>query len=230
MGRALMRVCAVPPFAASAPRVADSRYRAHDLVRVSRLAHTHDEPDWVRAALERAPWAVVRRADAPEGFIAAGVRGMARDERFGTWLHHQDIETICSPEDLMKREPRAERGALPAFMALTLLRETVSPLHTLSWGPTGSTGFELATGTATLSTTSDLDLLIRLPERSEPVVLRALAELLANVAARAGTRVDAQIETPAGGVALAELAAGKPRVLVRASDGPRFVADPWFAP
>lgn len=224
-----MRVCAAPPFAADAPRVVDARWRAHDLVRVLHMAHSHDEPEWVRAALARAPWAVVRRAQAAEGFVAVGVRGTARDQRFGTWLADQDIETICSPEDLSQREPHAGRRALPAFAALTLLREMVSPLRTLSWGPTGSTGFELASGTPALSPTSDLDLLIRLPERREPAVLRELAGVLAHAAARAGTRVDAQVETPAGGVALAELAAGKSRVLVRANDGPRFVADPWLA-
>lgn len=223
-----MRVCAAPPFAADAPRVADARWRAHDLLRVLRIPCAHNEPEWVRAALERAPWAVVRRAEAPAGFVAAGVRGSARDQRFGTWLHHQDIEAVCSPEDLLQREPQAGRSTLPAFAALTLLRERVSPLREFAWGPTGSTGFELASGVATLSATSDLDLLIRLPERSEAALLRSLADVLAHAAARAGTRVDAQVETPAGGVALAELVAGKPRVLVRANDGPRFVADPWL--
>jgi phosphoribosyl-dephospho-CoA transferase len=224
-----MRVCAAPPFSADAPRVADARWRAHDLLRVSRIACAPDEPEWVHAALERAPWAVVRRAEAPAGFVAAGVRGTARDQRFGTWLHHQDIESVLSPENLLQCEPQAGRGTLPAFAALTLLRETGSPLHALTWGPTGSTGFELATGAPTLSPTSDLDLLIRLPERSEAALLRALASVLARAAVHAGTRVDAQVETPAGGVALAELAAGKPRVLVRASDGARFVADPWLS-
>ncbi|MFP6560884.1 malonate decarboxylase holo-ACP synthase [Paraburkholderia sp. B3] len=224
-----MRVCAAPPFAADAPRVADARWRAHDLLRVLRIPRAHDEPEWVHTALERAPWAVVRRAEAPAGFVAAGVRGAARDQRFGTWLHHQDIEAVCSPEDLLQREPQAGRSTLPAFVALALLRERVSPLHSLAWGPTGSTGFELASGLPTLSSSSDLDLLIRLPERSEAALLRTLADVLAHASARAGTRVDAQVETPLGGVALTELAAGKPRVLVRASDGPRFVADPWFA-
>jgi phosphoribosyl-dephospho-CoA transferase len=81
-----------------------------------------------------------------------------------------------------------------------------------------------------VSAASDLDLLIRLPGRCEPDFIGALAHTLAHASERAHTRVDAQIETPAGGVALAELAAGKPRVLVRANDGPRLVADPWLAP
>lgn len=225
-----MRVCAAPPFAADALCVADERWRPHDLLRISGLPRTPEEPEWVRAALERAPWVVVRRAQAAPGFVAIGIRGATRGQRFGTWLDRQDIESICSPEDLLQKPPQTERYALPAFAALTLLRETASPLRALAWGPAGSAGFELATGSPVVSTTSDLDLLIRLPERCEFAFIRALAEALAHASARAGTRVDAQIETPAGGVALAELAAGKPRVLARAHDGPRFVADPWLAP
>ena len=228
-----MRVCATPPFSAVAARAAGGacgRWRPHDLLRVLRIARTQNEPEWVRLALERAPWVVVRRAGTAEGFVPIGVRGQERGQRFGTWLHDQDIESVCSPEDLLQRLPQGGRSTLPAFVALAVLRELPSVLHSLTWGPTGSTGFELATATPTLSVTSDLDLLIRLPERCEPAFIGALAAPLAHAAARAQTRVDAQVETPMGGVVLAELASGKPRVLVRANDGPRLVADPWRAP
>lgn len=225
-----MWVCAAPPFAAGAPCVADGRWRPHDLLRVARLPQADNEPEWVRAAFARTPWVVVRRAPAAEDFVAVGVRGAARGQRFGTWIHHQDVESIFSPEDLQRVQPQDGRSALPAFVALAALRDTPSPLHELTWGPTGSAGFELAASTLTLSASSDLDLLIRLPQRCEAGAIRALAEVLAHAAARAHTRVDAQLETPAGGIALAELAAGKARVLARASDGPRLVADPWLAP
>lgn len=225
-----MRVCAAPPFAADAPCVDDARYRAHDLLRVARIARADNEPDWVRDALARAPWAVVRRAGAAEGFVAVGIRGTTRAQRFGAWLHHQDIESICSPEDLLNTAPPSDRSALPAFVALAGLRASQSELDDYAWGPTGSAGFELATGIHTISASSDLDLLIRMPERPAPAAIRALADSLFHAAERAGTRVDAQLETPAGGVALAELAAAKSHVLARASDGPRLVADPWSPP
>ncbi|WP_233867988.1 malonate decarboxylase holo-ACP synthase [Paraburkholderia adhaesiva] len=225
-----MRECAAPPFAADAPRVDDARWRAHDLLRVARLARVDNEPDWVREALVRAPWAVVRRAQAADGFVAVGIRGATRAQRFGTWLHHQDIEAICSPEDLLGVSPVDDRVALPAFAALAVLRASPSALDIYAWGPTGSAGFELATGTPTISASSDLDLLIRMPDRPAPAAIGALADLLARAAERAGTRVDAQVETPAGGVAFVELAARKPLVLVRASDNPRLVEDPWRTP
>lgn len=223
-----MRVCAAPPFAADAPRVEQPRWRAHDLLRLARLAPVDDEPSWVRDAFARAPFAVVRRAQAAAGFVAAGVRGAARAERFGTWIDTQDIESSISPESLLAIEPLAHRAAFAAFAALAALREDADVLNTFTWGPTGSAGFELATQVPTIGESSDLDVLIRMPERCDAATIKALFEALSSAAQQAGTRVDAQIETPSGGVALAELAACKPRVLVRASDGARLVADPWL--
>ncbi|CAD6551284.1 Phosphoribosyl-dephospho-CoA transferase [Paraburkholderia hiiakae] len=224
-----MRVCAAPPFALDAPRLDDARWRAHDLLRVARLAPGDNEPDWVRGALARTPWVVVRRTRAAAGFVAVGVRGSVRSERFGTWLRNEDIESSSSPEDLLGVDPLRARRALPAFIALATLRTTASPLRHYVWGPTGSAGFELATCVPALTASSDLDILIRLPQRISRAAIDSLAQALAQAASRAGTRVDAQLETPAGGVALAELAAHKPRVLARASRGAQLVVDPWQA-
>ena len=202
-------------------------YAPHDLLRVARLAADARAPDWLHDAFARAPFAVVRRAPAADGFVAAGWRGTLRAQRHGAYVPLADIEAVFSPEDLAAREPHAERAALPAFVALTMLRDTRSALHDFGWGPTGSAGFELATRTPTVNPSSDLDLLIRTPDQCDAATLGALANALARASAHANTRIDAQLETPAGGVALAELAAGKPRVLARAADGPRFVANPW---
>jgi len=226
-----MYAYAAPPFDADAvanasgPR--DSRWRAHDLLRIARLPLDGNAPDWVRDAFARAPFAVVRRAQSASGFIAVGVRGATRAQRFGTWVAVDDIDAALSPEDLVANEPRDGRHALPAFLALALLRDSRSVLHDFAWGPTGSAGFELATRLAVVNESSDLDLLIRIPYRLDAATARALADLLMAASTHAQTRVDAQLETPAGGVALAELAAGKPRVLVRATDGARLIADPW---
>ncbi|MFX1674663.1 malonate decarboxylase holo-ACP synthase [Paraburkholderia sp. A2WS-5] len=225
-----MRPCAAPPFAPDTPCTDESRWRPHDLLRLARLAPVPDEPTWVPEAFARAPFAVVRRAQAAPGFVAAGLRGGTRAERFGTWVNAEDIESSVSPESLLAIAPSPERVALAAFVALASLREAPGPLRDFVWGPTGSAGFELATQVHTPTESSDLDLLIRMPRRSNAATIAALAATLARAAQHAGTRVDAQLETPAGGVALAELAqwtSGKARVLARASDGARLVADPW---
>jgi phosphoribosyl-dephospho-CoA transferase len=81
----------------------------------------------------------------------------------------------------------------------------------------------------TATGSSDLDLLVRAPERLDhAAAVHLLVELLA-LAQRAGVRMDVQLETPAGGVALAELAGGKSHVMARANTGASLVTDPWAA-
>jgi len=223
-----MPVCAAPPFASNAAASCDERWRAHDLLRLRRLAAFDGEPDWVRDAFERAPYAVVRRALAAPGFVAIGLRGAQRSQRYGTWAASTDIVEAVSPEALVRNEPDATRAALPAFVAFARLqRDAQSALNALVWGPTGSVGFELATQTAAATQSSDLDLLIRTPERLSRECAADLLSYLQTLARETGIRIDAQLETPAGGVALTEWATGKPRVMVRHASGPQLLADPW---
>jgi hypothetical protein len=44
------------------------------------------EPPWVMPALRHTPWVVVRRAPAPHGKLAVGVRGAAREQRWGGFI------------------------------------------------------------------------------------------------------------------------------------------------
>ncbi|HZZ05547.1 malonate decarboxylase holo-ACP synthase [Paraburkholderia sp.] len=223
-----MQVCAAPPFAADHALSCDARWLPHDLLRLYRLRQFDGEPAWVRGSFERAPYAVVRRAPAADGFVAIGLRGAERTQRYGTWVHLDDIETAVPPEALAQCRPLAERAALPAFTALAALqRDTTGTLAEFVWGPTGSTGFELATQAPTVTFSSDLDLLIRAPEKRSHHAAIQLLNYLQAIAQRAGIRVDAQLETPAGGVALAEWAAGKARVMARHARGPQLIANPW---
>ena len=225
-----MGVCAAAPFSTACATSCDARWRPHDLLRLRRLHAFADEPAWVRDAFERAPYAVVRRALAADGFVAIGVRGAQRAERYGTWVHADDIASAVSPESLAQSRADAGRDALPSFVALAALqRDSGGPLSRFVWGPAGSTGFELATHVPTVNEASDLDLLIRTPERLALELARALLEQLHTHAERIGVRLDAQLETPAGGVALAEWAGGKARVLARHAGGPQLIADPWAA-
>ncbi|AXL49835.1 malonate decarboxylase holo-ACP synthase [Paraburkholderia caffeinilytica] len=223
-----MQVCAAPPFAANHALSCDARWRPHDLLRLTRLPQLDGEPAWVRGSFARAPYAVVRRALAANGFVAIGLRGAERSQRYGTWVHRDDIEIAVPPEALARSSPLAERNALPAFATLAALqRDTAGALTGFVWGPTGSTGFELATQIPTATFSSDLDLLIRAPEKLSRHAAIQLLDYLQATAQRTGSRVDAQLETPAGGVALAEWAADKARVMARHARGPLLVADPW---
>ena len=97
----------------------------------------------------------------------------------------------------------------------------------LCWGPTGSVGFELASGIPTATITSDLDVVIHAPQ---PLAWQTAEALLTHLG-EASARLDVQIETPCGALALAEYVRrgpyGQAALLVRTSAGPGWVDDPW---
>ncbi|WP_206956432.1 malonate decarboxylase holo-ACP synthase [Trinickia acidisoli] len=201
-------------------------YEAHDLLRLHALPLADDMPAWLPGAFADAPFAVVRRAQAPRGSVAVGFRGHARQQRYGTFVAHEDIESASPPEQLLHRHAGPGRWTLAPFSALRVIVES-GCLGSLVWGPTGSVGFELATARPTATDTSDLDLLIRTPSPLVREHARTLRARLGVVERNMGVRIDAQLETPAGGVALSEWAEDKARVLARSACGPSLIADPW---
>lgn len=177
--------------------------RPHDLLRLRRAEPPVDAPAWVPDALRVTPWVVVRRAVADDGLVGVGVRGRERWQRYA-WTAPVDavVETV-TPEMLAHATPTRD---LPVFRALRSVRPI---LDGVCWGPTGSVGFELATRTRAATATSDLDIVVRQP-------IPNLYELLTTL----DVRVDCQVETQWGAVALAELASGADDVLVRTPTGP----------
>lgn len=202
------------------------QYEAHDLLRLRALPATDDMPPWLLDAFAQAPFAVVRRAEAPPGFVAVGFRGADRAQRYGAFAPSESVELVLPPEQLRDRPVSPDRIHLKAFAAFRALVEDAH-FDTLAWGPTGSVGFELATMRRTVTETSDLDIVMRTPTRLAREHALALRERAACIEQNFNVRIDAQLETPAGGVALSEWAAGKPRVLARSIGGPIMTADPW---
>ncbi|MGY4647405.1 malonate decarboxylase holo-ACP synthase [Mycobacterium sp. URHB0021] len=194
--------------------------RPHDLLRLHGGVHVTDAPPWARIALAQTPWVVVRRAVAPEGSIAVGVRGPARSQRWATTIHRCAATQVMTPESLCDVRPAAPADR-PALRALTDLRSALDETG-LMWGPAGSVGFELCTGAATVTATSDLDLVIRAGNVNPSVIHRL--SVLHGLLSSACSRVDCQVETPLGAVALAELATEPPQLLVRDFTGPRLVS------
>jgi phosphoribosyl-dephospho-CoA transferase len=201
--------------------------RPHDMLCLAGgagLRHEGVVPAWVAASLARAPWVVVRRTRTPNGFIPVGVRGRTRGERFAALLAMDAVAARVSPEDLAaarswRQMPRGRQ--VDSLRILDAVDELFTSLG-LDWGPTGSAGFELATGVVAASAASDLDVVVRAPEFWPLERAREVAEDLALLPAR----VDAQLDAPAGAVTLAEYACGG-RVLVRTPDRPRLTRDPW---
>lgn len=201
-------------------------YRPHDLLRLGALPPAGNPPPWLAGAFADAPFAVVRRADAPPGLIAVGFRGRSRSDRHGAFVAIDAIVSVYSPEAIAHCRVDPQRETLSAFAALRRIVER-GGFDSLVWGPTGSVGFELATGQPTVKETSDLDLLVRTPCPLTRAQARLWRARLESVEREIGVRIDAQLETPVGGVALSEWSEDKPRMMARSASGPSLVADPW---
>jgi phosphoribosyl-dephospho-CoA transferase len=201
----------------------------HDLLEIGSpqdLVASDDQPAWVQPSLTAAPFVVVRRAQWLNGLVPVGVRGRSRELRFAAYLAPQSILRRFRPEQLTDRSLRIDairREMVPALIALVSCRPIFS---SLIYGPTGSVGFEIASGLATATDSSDLDLLVRivdwLPLDSARALLAALATL--------PCRVDVLLETDVGAMSLIEYARGEPHLLVRRIEGPALIRHPLINP
>jgi phosphoribosyl-dephospho-CoA transferase len=204
--------------------------QVHDLLRIDPDCLTAGcvaQPSWVRESFITCPWAVVRRAQAPVGQLAVGVRGATRNERWGGFCATSLTSKIVRPAELLVlARPSAPILRTPAFRVLQQIIESWCDL-TLLWGPTGSVGFELATGRQVTTEASDLDIAIRVPHRIDLEQARSLWHSVTEMQ----TRVDVRVETPECGFSLEEYACSSSsrssRILLRYPDGSRFGNDPW---
>ena len=199
-----------------------TQLRPHDLLRLAQPLDVvpRSAPFWVSASLGAVPWVVVRRSYASVGRIAVGVRGAGRTQRFAMEIPDTAVMKVLAPEALVARGS-ALKEDVPAARALKGAAVLLNGAG-LPWGPTGSVGFELASGAPTVTASSDLDLLLRpdgLPARA------ALCRLYCALQ-RLPARVDCQIETDSGALALGELASGAREVLLRTPTGPRLIPTP----
>lgn len=180
-----------------------------------------DAPAWAVAAMSAGQPVVVRRALTAAGQIAVGVRGHLREQRYATLMAVAAIQRRVRPEELCHVETNRD---WPALQALAQLRPLLDA-GGLSWGVSGSAGFELASGVAALHQHSDLDLILRTPQPLNRVLALELLMLLDSTVCP----VDLQLQTPYGAVALREWAGSAPRVLLKSASGARLVLDPWQA-
>jgi len=199
--------------------------RVHDLLWISKDREwlSSGLPAWARDALKQSPVVVVRRADAPAGFIPVGIRGSGREQRHAAFLRKDDVLACTTPESLAEEQAWHEHpSALPAPLlhALEMVSEFSKRKH-LIWGPIGSVGYQLATGIPATSATSDLDMLVRCDAFLSESCLRALHTIHAGPA-----RVDAILEGPDGAVALDEYLQNR-RALIKTVRGPRLAAFTW---
>lgn len=178
-----------------------------------------DAPDWVIEAMRLEHPVVVRRALAPRALVAVGIRGPRREQRFAALMPRADICRCVRPEQLTHV---VSQHNWPALNALEQIRPLMD-LLALPWGVSGSAGFELASGIEALHQGSDLDLIVRTPR----FVSRGWAAELVQVLDRAVCRIDVQLQTPCGGLALREWAGTSHQVLLKSERGAGLVTQPW---
>lgn len=202
--------------------------KVHDLLKVESVSCLVSDipiPDWVHNTLERANWVVVRREVIKNGMAPVGIRGSTRSLRFPAYLPMDTIIEKVEPELLVsqlrwKTSPR--RSKMKALEILDELTAFYSSFG-FSWGPTGSIGFELATGFPTVHEGSDIDIVLRTPKPLEKEYAKAIIDFHEQFA----VKVDVQLETPFGAVSLVEYARVAGSILLRTSLGPRLVHNPW---
>jgi phosphoribosyl-dephospho-CoA transferase len=181
-------------------------------------------PQWVEDELRRTPFVVVRRGVETELGIPVGVRGAARNERWAAFCDPRFVKRVIAPPQLLGRTAPAFRmDAIGAFASLRILEGRWSTIP-YPWGPGGSIGFELATGSHVAKPASDLDIVIYIDSR---MTTGEAADLCIS-ASDLPAAVDIRGETPICGFSLKEYASqGYERILLRTPIGVVLGSDPW---
>jgi len=207
-------------------------WHAHDLLWLASRAGlisadiSHELPTWV---LNGSGPVVVRRAHTlrcqSAEFVPVGIRGRCKTERCAAFVSSAYITQSQTPFDLVRMKPwmtHALRNKHPVLKALAQLSPLLDSLGR-SWGVTGSCGYELATGTSQLRDSSDLDLVINAREFWQ----RDAAAYWLSRMDQGYCRLDIQLETPLGAIALNEWASGSYQVMLKSNQGPLLTTNPW---
>lgn len=207
-------------------------WHAHDLLWLSSQAelisvgNSDKLPDWVISSTGPV---VVRRAHALSNsstqLLPVGVRGRCKAERCAAFIPSDCISKSISPFTLVQTKPWMNhplRDKHPVLKTLIYLLPLLDSLRR-PWGVTGSCGYELATGTSQLGPASDLDLVI---DGTQFWSREEAAQWLSQIT-QISCRLDIQLETPNGAIALNEWAAGRHQVMVKSNQGPFLTSNPW---
>jgi phosphoribosyl-dephospho-CoA transferase len=207
-----------------------AKIRTHDLMELRNPSLTPGEendtttPEWVESILRMKTVVVRRRGFSSAHGIPVGVRGPERRHRWAAFTPAGNIHRVLTPQSILNAwRHKGFPGEMNAFAALRALQQRWDSIA-YEWGPGGSVAFELATGIATVTAASDLDIVLY---AADPIPLAITRSLLSSTSDLA-CRIDVLIETPYCGFALAEfVAAHGSKILLRTPYGRSFGNDPW---
>lgn len=134
----------------------------HDLIKVNNYTDIFTEnelPLWVKAALAKNPYVVVRRSLSPKQFLPIGIRGDKRSERYSAFFDRTKAIKVIRPEDIVKNKLWKERKE-GIFQYLNSI-ENIMHRASVEWGIIGSVAFELVTQNQHVSESSDIDIIVR---------------------------------------------------------------------
>lgn len=176
-------------------------------------------PIWAIEAMQAGHPVVVRRAITDSAMVAVGIRGKARHQRYATQMPKAAIIRCVSPEQVLN----IDLQAFPHLQQRLVGIANVMEYFAVQWGYAGSVGFELATGIRVVHAQSDIDLIMRMPN----YVDKQLAHQMLIQLEETTEKVDVQLQTPHGGVALKEWARGSSKILLKSSHAAVLVENPW---
>jgi phosphoribosyl-dephospho-CoA transferase len=183
---------------------------AHDLLEVRNehnLVIDSSVPDWVFQSLRKAPFVVVRRGAHIQDMAPVGIRGELRSQRFAAFLPFDQIKARITPEQIAEDKIWEQNGRMQSINAIRSLPtvQQILSRYNVTWGPTGSVGFELASRVSSASADSDLDLVIK---TSKLLPLSTAQNILKELNA-VPVRVDIQLEISTGAISLRNIHSGK---------------------
>jgi len=191
--------------------------KIHDF---SELTDSELIPEWAVAALQRAPWVVVRRGHWIIDLIPVGIRGANRSQRLASYLPRNCIVDVVSPEQLAMTKSWNSMDCARLAHIREMLEQSSQLYDSLNirWGPIGSLGFELTTGAPTLHATSDIDLIIY----SQYPICRETMQQIYHFNKQFDIKLDVIIETNIGAVSLSEYIHSRSSVLFKTHNGPKL--------
>lgn len=216
--------------------------RPHDLLWLDSPAALFSDsplPAWVGEQWHAGWPIVVRRDKRTTGPIPVGIRGKKRSERAAAWVFPDNVRRVVTPESLAADRQKLAASPFAETKPVRAILELAGLEFPWAWGITGSCAYALATGQAVMHEDSDLDILIRCPDRQERNAFARLARALDTLSCR----TDVQIETPSGAFALKEWLRIPPgtggkgkrnssrgQILLKTDSGPVLCTDPWRIP
>lgn len=203
--------------------------RPHDLLWLKPSAVIEGgDADFVVPEWAHLHWPVVVRRASSKGQLPVGLRGPLRNQRCAALIWPEAIQLSVTPEFLQQSQPWLLHPALAIDAPVVMLIQLFTVLQELdlSWGPTGSVGFALATGYPVLRPESDLDLVVRAPQPLTHQQSKLLQHVLQSQTAKS-CRIDLQIDTGTGGFAFSEWLRTRGKILLKTNTGPVLTDQPW---